>query len=132
MSDDAKRARDSWLSKVLGFDAPGRAAGGGLKAAQAQWAQSRGDVLGQLQALEKAIRAMEHPQGDPAIILVRAISANLTASLADKRSVAELRRYLETDSIIDDAELPNGFGIEVSIRAPLTQALDALDRELVA
>jgi hypothetical protein len=96
------------------------------------WAQRRADALSALKRLEAAIRAMKHPAGDAAIILVKAVAANLTAVPDTKGKVAELRRYLATDAIIDDAELPNGFGIEVKIRAPLTGALDALDRALPA
>jgi hypothetical protein len=130
MADTPNEAgKQAWVLKVLGHDFQA-AGGGGLKQAQAQWTQRRSAVVADLAALEKAIRGMEHPRADDAIILVKAISANLTVAPDSKRSVAELRRYLETDSIIDDAEMPNGFGIDVKIRAPLMPALEALDHVL--
>ena len=133
MADIAERAaKDAWILKVLGLDTNAGASGGDLKAAQAGWAKSRGAVVGVLKELETAIRAMKDPLGDPAIVLVKSISANLTVVPETKQSINELRRYLETDSVIDDAELENGFGIDIKIRAPLTSALDALDRAIAA
>jgi len=133
MAQPGERApRDAWVLRVLGFDPTKATNGSGLKPALERWAQSRAAVIGQLKQLETAIRAMNDPLADEAIILVKAISANLTAAPDSKRAVAELRRYLETDSIIDDAELENGFGITVRIRDPLIPALDALDRAMVA
>jgi len=129
---DDRAARDAWVQRVLGVAPGGGAAGAGLPAALAQWRDRRADVVGTLRSLEAAIRAMKHPRGDGAIILVRAISANLTAVPESPRQVAELRRYLETDDIIDDAELENGFGIPVRIRAPLLPALAALERAMAA
>jgi hypothetical protein len=126
--------QEDWVRRVLGCDVGTAAKGapGELKAAQEKWARSRADVVGTLNGLESAIRAMKDPLGDQAIILVKAIAANLTAVPDTRRSVAELRRYIETDSIIGDAELPNGFGIEVKIRAPLAEALAELERSLAA
>ena len=64
-----------------------------------------------LQALEGHIRAMNDPDGDGAIILVKAIQANLTPRPETAEAVAELERYIETDQIITDAEGPElGFG----------------------
>ena len=51
---------------------------------------------------------------------VAKLSADLSASQAQ---VAELQKYLQTDSIITDAESPNGFGIKISLRKPLLEAL---------
>ncbi len=127
-----KADQEDWVRRVLGCDvgAAAKGAPGELKAAQEKWARSRADVVGTLNGLESAIRAMKDPLGDQAIILVKAISANLTAAPDTKKSVAELRRYIETDDIIGEAELPNGFGIKVDIRAPLAEALAALERAL--
>jgi hypothetical protein len=129
-----KADQEDWVRRVLGCDVGTAAKGapGELKAAQEKWARSRAEALGSLRGLETAIRGMNDPLGDKAIILVKAIAANLTAVPDTKRSVAELRRYIETDSIIGDAELPNGFGIEVKLRAPLAEALAALERSLAA
>ncbi len=128
----ALTAKRDWIERVLGIGGAGAKPGGGIAAALAQWTSSRAEVLGQLKQLEGALRAMNDPLSDPAIILVKAIASNLTATPDSKQKVAELRSYIETDSIIDDAELENGFGFTVSIRAPLTPVLDALDRALAA
>lgn len=137
-------ARNAWVARVLGVkvsspaDAAAAAAGrpdGGSEAlneALAHWGKSRAAVIDTLRRYEAGIRALKHPLSDPAIILVKAIAANLTAEPKTKNSVAELRRYLETDAIIDDAETPNGFGITVRIRQPLIAALDVLEPTLAA
>jgi hypothetical protein len=100
--------------------------------ALAQWQAARGAVVAQLGKLCNAIKATRDPQANPAIILVRAIQANLSTEPDSLRSVAELERYLRTDDIIDEAESPNGFGIQVSIREPLLGALDVLKQQLRA
>ena len=41
----------------------------------------------------------------------------------------ELISYLGTDSIIQEAEIPNGFGFKVELRRPLLTALAALKHE---
>jgi hypothetical protein len=125
--------RDAWVRRVLGVDPRGASgSGGSLKDVLARWSRERKDVLGTLKDLELAIRAMDDPFADEAIILVKAIAANLTAQPESRNQVAELRNYLTGDSIIDDAELENGFGIDVKIRAPLLPVLDALDAAIPA
>ncbi len=94
------------------------------------WADARATVLQSLKSLENAIKAMKNPLGDKAIILVKSIAANLTAAPSTHEQVAELRRYLESDSVIGDAEAPNGFGIQVKIRAPLLASLATLEQGL--
>jgi hypothetical protein len=132
MADAGRQAdKGAWVQRVLAFSGTA-GKGGKLDAALGRWTQNRAEVIAQLRQLEGAIRAMQDPLGDPAIILVKAIAANLTAAPDSKQKVAELRSYLQNDSIIDDAELENGFGITVSIRAPLIPALDALDQALAA
>jgi hypothetical protein len=70
---------------------------------------------------------MDYLDAPEAVILLRAIAANLTEEPSTPQQLAELRRYLETDDVIEEAEEPNGFGIEVSLRAPLLEALSALE-----
>ena len=134
---DQPQPGDAWVLRFLGIDPRGATGGGGggggtLPDALARWSRERAEVLGQLKDLELAIRVMDDPLSDSAIMLVRAISSNLTEVPDSKNRVAELRRYLTTDSIIDDAEMENGFGIDVRIRAPLLAALEALDPVLPA
>lgn len=126
-SADERTLHDAWVLRVFGIDARATPGTDGLAAVLARWSRERAAVVGRLKELELAIRAMEDPLADAAIILVKAISSNLTERPDSRNRLAELRSYLTTDSIIDDAELANGFGIEVSIRAPLLPVLAALD-----
>jgi len=95
--------------------------------AMARWKEARAAARATLAALTAAIAKADLADAAPAIILLRAIGANLTEEPATAQQRAELRRYLEDDDIIDDAESPNGYGIEVSLRDPLLDALDDLD-----
>jgi hypothetical protein len=98
----------------------------GQNTAMEAWHQARSTAIGQLRQLEGAIRKFVHPQSDAAIILVKAIQANLTET-PDARGIVELKNYLSSDSIITEAELPNGFGITVSLRQPLLAALASFE-----
>jgi hypothetical protein len=127
-------AKADWVTRVLGYRFPAAAAAlpGGAADAMAGWQAARGTALASLRALEGAFRAMKQPQTDRAIILLRAIQANLTAAPATPAQVGELERYLGTDRIIEEAEMPNGFGFKVELRVPLLAALAALKREQAA
>ena len=139
MSDNGGRpTKDAWVPRVLGLEiqpdrtpAASRNPADKQRAAE-QWGTARGVVLATLKELETSIRSMNDPLGDAAIILVKAISANLTEAPNTPRQIDALKSYLQSDSIIDDAESPNGFGIEVRIRAPLMVALDAIERSMAA
>ncbi|HVB67308.1 MAG TPA: hypothetical protein VNE67_05555, partial [Acetobacteraceae bacterium] len=94
--------------------------------ALAGWQAARATAMTSLRALEAAVRRMDVPERDRAVILLRAIQANLTEAPTTPRQVAELQRYIETDDIIAEAEDPNGFGITVALRQPLLAALAVL------
>ncbi len=94
--------------------------------ALAGWQAARATAMTSLRALEAAVRRMDVPERDRAVILLRAIQANLTEAPTTPRQVAELQRYIETDDIIAEAEDPNGFGITVALRRPLLAALAGL------
>ena len=131
-----RAALDDWLRRVLGFD-PGDAtepsgAPQDLSTALEAWAGTRATVIAQLRALEAAIRAFKDPLADAAIIQVKAIAANLTPRPDTRRSVEELVRYIASDPLVQDAELPNGFGLTVAIRKPLGAALATLARAMPA
>jgi len=138
MSDTENRpAKDAWVSRVLGVEVAAdrsttAAASPARTRASEQWGSARETVLDALKDLEMSIRSMNDPLGNDAIILVKAIAANLTAQPQTPQQIGELKRYLQTDSIIDDAESPNGFGIEVKIRAPLMSALLAMEQSMAA
>ena len=133
MSDSANRsAQNAWVSRVLDVETMAdRLVGSAARArASEQWAAARETVLATLKDLETSIRAMNDPLGDDAIILIRAIAANLTAAPHTPQQIDELKRYLQNDTIIDDAESDNGFGIKVEIRGPLMSALLAMERSM--
>ena len=58
-------------------------------------------------------------------MLVQAIIRNLTAKPDNPQAVAELERWLRTDDILEDAEAPNRFGIELDVRAVARRACPA-------
>jgi hypothetical protein len=133
MSDSANRsAQDAWVSRVLGVETKsGRKVESVARArASEQWRAARETVLATLKDLETSIRSMNDPLSDDAVILVRAIAANLTAQPQTPQQINELKRYLQNDTIIDDAESENGFGIKVEIRTPLISALLAMERTM--
>ena len=68
-----------------------------------------GTVVKTLHSLATAIAGAKDPEAKDAIILIKAISANLTESPDTLQSVNELERYLVTDDIIEEAESENGF-----------------------
>jgi hypothetical protein len=90
-----------------------------------QWQAARRLVIGQIGVLMRAIEAEGDPNGGRAVILLRAVAANLTA-VPDARGVAELARFITADDIVAAADAPNRFGIALGIRAQLEPALDAL------
>jgi hypothetical protein len=98
----------------------------------AAWQKARSGALGQLKALQTHIGKMQHPRGNAALILLKSIQANLSARPDSAAQVAELRRYLETDDILREAERPNGFGLTVELRKPLLAALATLEQEMTA
>ena len=121
MSESVAAQQAAWVSRVLGVD-PGVAPAG-----MRDWQAARSAAIGSLDRLASAVARLEHPSRDKAIVLLRAIRANLTESPATAQQQAALRRYIETDDVIEEAEAPNGFGITVSLRAPLLSALAGLE-----
>src|SRR5215467_5309177 len=111
---DEKR---EWMMRVLGYASPERV--GGVTGAIRGWQARRDEVVVQLRKLGRAIRAVEDPEADAAIVLIEAIVKNLTPGPETAAQVSELQRYLTTDPIIDEAESLNGFGLTITIRAPL-------------
>jgi hypothetical protein len=117
-----------WILRVLGYAIPESA--GDVTGAIRSWQVQRDEVVVQLRKLGRAIRAVKDPEADAAIVLIEAIVKNLTPRPETSAQVTELQRYLTTDQIIDEAELPNGFGLTVAIRAPLLPPLRALGAAL--
>ena len=136
----AAGVESAWVLRVLGVDVVGLDTGlhdprndepaitVELPALDAMtgWMVARASAVASLQSLEQAFRDSGDPDADVGIILLRAVRANLTPEPAEARQVAELEAYLGTDDIIAEAEVPNGFGVEVSLRVPLLAALARL------
>jgi hypothetical protein len=141
----ATTEQNFWIDRVLGVSvgalasfgtdtSPARADGAKSAALKgmAGWQAARGTALASLKALESAFRKMKEPETDRAISLVRAIQANLTEAPTTPAQVKELEEYIENDRIIQEAEMPNGFGFTVRLREPLLAALAGLRREPAA
>jgi hypothetical protein len=152
-----RQSRDGWLARVLGVSlATARTAPPGLpppgaapdassdgprprtRAAKpaltgiALWRAEREKAVAALTALEAAFRGTDHPERDQGIILLRAVRANLTETPATPQQIDELQRYLDTDDVVEAAELPNTFGVHVELREPLLKALAGLRPEHAA
>lgn len=92
----------------------------------AAWQTARAAAVQSIDQLEAAFRTMDEPEVPQAIILLAAIRAQLTPKPDTQQKVEALRRYIEQDTKIEEAEMPNGFGFTVSLRAPLLAALSNL------
>ncbi len=101
-------------------------------AALATWQAARASVVDQLKKLGTSIAATRDAEARHAVIMLQAIIKNLTPEPGTEQSVLELERYLTTDDIIVDVESPNPFGVQISVRQPLLDALAPLKAELVA
>jgi hypothetical protein len=99
---------------------------------QEKWRAARSAAVAALTNLEGAVRKSSHPDRDGAIIMLRAIRANLPETPDTPQKVGELERYLTTDDIIDAAETPNVFGVNLALRAPLLEASAAVRAQLNA
>jgi hypothetical protein len=96
----------------------------------AAWQKARAAAITQLRNLGAAIKAAKDPEADQALIAIEAVAKNLTESPATAKSLQELERYIQTDEVVAEAELPNPFGVAISLRAPLIAALAALKTQL--
>ena len=106
--------------------------GAALGPALASWSAARTQAISALNAVVAEVSKMDFVDAPAAIILLRAIAANLTEAPATRAQVDELRRYLNEDENVAEAEEPNGFGIELALRAPLLAALDGVAAGLPA
>jgi hypothetical protein len=129
-----------WVQRVLGLKFASTPANGAAEPPGQQnmaeglavWQQARGAAVVSLNALADAVATLDIPEAREAMILLRSVRANLTEAPTTSHQIDELRRYLETDDVIVEAEHPNGFGISVSLRSPLLAALDSLASHLPA
>jgi len=135
MAEESDRdAKAAWVLRVLSVDVTRAAAAVRTEESGATkdlpglsaWQAARAAAVQSLQQLEVAFRAMKEPEVPKAIILVRAIRAQLTERPDTMQKVQELQRFIEQDQTVSEAEIPNGFGFKVSLRAPLLAALSQL------
>lgn len=117
--------QNAWVARVLGVTiaGPDRAK---AAAALAAWQTARGAAMTALATLEAAVRKATHPEVDAAIVLLRAIRANLTEAPETLAQVNALIRYIATDDIVVTAEMPNVLGVRIALRAPLLNTLAGL------
>jgi hypothetical protein len=121
-------AQDAWIKRVLGAAPVRIGANDDVRtAALAAWQTARAAAIDSLNNLADAVAAAALIDADLAVIRLRAIRANLTESPTEPQQIEALRRYLEEDDIIDAAETPNGYGVQIRLRDPLLDALDALE-----
>jgi len=104
----------------------GQAPSGALGTALAGWQSARQTAIASLKQLLKAIVQAKDPEANAAIIQVDAMMKNLTAEPKTPQQVADLEKYLGTDDVVAEVELPNPFGVTVAVRAPLLAALTPL------
>jgi hypothetical protein len=111
------QARRDWVVRVLGL--------GLAKPSHAlqTWHTQREAAVGRLKSLAAAIAGSRDAEAPDAIILIQAIIKNLTPQPDTQQKVIQLEKWLQTDDILEDAEAPNPFGVEVAIRQPLLAAL---------
>jgi hypothetical protein len=117
----------AWIERVLGIQFDLMV---GLNRALKAWEAELASVIQQIRALGSAIKAAEDPEADEAISLLESIVENLRRRPDSANAVRELEDYLIAEDLIDEAERPNGFGVTVAIRAPLSNALEAVKRAL--
>lgn len=127
----ANAEQQQWIARVLGIAAAVATQsrpGAGL----ASWQREREAAIGRLRQLAAAIGGSGDAEARDAVVLVQAIIKNLTAKPDSRNMVTELERWLRTDDILEDAEAPNPFGIELDVREPLLRALAELRADLPA
>jgi hypothetical protein len=129
MSDpDSVAVKNGWVERVLGFTFTRPATNDDARqAAMDGWRTARASAIASLDSLARAVATAKLVDADKTVMLLRAIRANLTESPETQQQIDELRNYLEDDDVIDAAETPNGYGIEINLRDPLLDALDALE-----
>lgn len=131
MAAAGRETETVWVTRVLGVPAAGSGARGTSDPRQG-WRDARETAVRTLSTLEAGMRKSPHPLRDRAIIIVRAVRANLTAEPDSIQKVAELENYLMNDAVVAAVETPNVLGIDVVIRKPLLAALGALRAQVAS
>lgn len=118
--DSALRLLDE-IAAALSVEGAGPARPG-KESLLAGWNAVRADVLTRLRGIAKEIAAARHAQSTQAVIEINAVIKNITAEPDSPQKIAELRRYLEQDDVVQDvSELAS------DVRTPLLKALARLE-----
>jgi hypothetical protein len=98
--------------------------------ALADWRAAQEVAVHTLVTLEMLMRGSTVPQRDTVIVLIQGIRARLTGQPDTPEAVASLIRYIKLDPLVGSVEGPNVFGLTVSLRNPLLDALAAFEKTM--
>ena len=101
-----------------------------LEAALAAWKKARSRVFGSLKELGRTVVTIQDPEAKEALIMLKAVQANISEKPDSLRKIQELERYVTTDDVVAEIQEPNPFGIEVDITDPLMNALGTIKESL--
>ena len=123
--------KQDWITHFLGYKF---AAGGGdgLADALEVWQSARAKVVQQLTSLAIAIKQGTDPGKDGAVADIAALIKNIAPQPATLAAVEELESYLNSEDLIDAAEIPSIYAPPLSVRAPLLTTLGQVKRALGA
>ncbi len=96
------------------------------EAARQHWEASRAAAVAPLKAILARVQDFDHPGAMRASLRLRSVIKTLAFDPATQREATELERWVASDDVVENVEKPNGFGIAVSLRTPLLQALGEL------
>jgi hypothetical protein len=141
MSGSDASAKSEWIARVLGASRPeseGKGSSGSPapskerydKSLVAQWQAVREAATESLIALENALERSGDAFRQAAIPLLRTVRTNLMENPETPKQIDNLKEYIANDDIIKAAEIRNIFGVNVSIRQPLTETLAAMHDQL--
>jgi hypothetical protein len=123
--------KQDWIASVLGYKF---AAGDSVVLAEslAVWQSARTKVVQQLTGMAVAIKRGTDPDKDGAVADIAALIKNITPRPATSAVVKELESYLNSEDLVDAAEIPSMYAPPLNVRAPLLAALGQVKRALGA
>lgn len=148
-----RAAQDAWVRRVLGAalaTAQAEVSSGARSSDQSpavQWRDAREEVGAQIARLQDAMRGTDHPVlkriADRGLNAITGrLQVGLQVALMEldrpdaggaaqtaRAALADMRGFLQSDRIVPLLEA-NPLGVAVSIRAPLTAAIEAIERRL--
>jgi hypothetical protein len=123
--------KQDWVTRVLGYKFT---AGRGDRLAEALevWQSARAKVVQQLTRLAVAIKQGTDPDKNGAVADIAALIKNITPQPATLAAAKELESYLNSEDLIDAAEIHSIYAPPLGVRAPLLAALGQVKHELSA